>query len=160
TIVRSTIVMKNETASTANARHRWAWGAGSVLIITFFASASVVAGALASSGLPAAAASPVAVFDGSDPAEDGDPSLAGPSPLGRSALVARNADSGIGKRLAAGGATESRQIAFGPMVQRVDPLASRPPAFEAGAATRVLKDVFGLEGVLSPLVGERYQNFR
>ncbi len=40
TIVRSTTVMKNETASTANARQRRIWGIDSVFITTFLASAS------------------------------------------------------------------------------------------------------------------------
>jgi 4-aminobutyrate aminotransferase-like enzyme/Ser/Thr protein kinase RdoA (MazF antagonist) len=53
-----------------------------------------------------------------------------------------------------------RKIAFGPMVERLDPLATRPPAFGEEAARRVLQDAFGLEASLTGLAGERDQNFR
>jgi 4-aminobutyrate aminotransferase-like enzyme/Ser/Thr protein kinase RdoA (MazF antagonist) len=46
------------------------------------------------------------------------------------------------------------------MVQRPDPLASAPPAFDRQAARQILRDSFGLESSLSPLAGERDQNFR
>jgi len=46
------------------------------------------------------------------------------------------------------------------MVSRPDPLVSRPPAFEVGAAKQILEDVFGVAASLSSLVGERDQNFR
>ena len=47
------------------------------------------------------------------------------------------------------------------MAQRLDPLASTPPAFEMGAAQRILRDRFGVEpSSLTPLAGERDQNFR
>jgi 4-aminobutyrate aminotransferase-like enzyme/Ser/Thr protein kinase RdoA (MazF antagonist) len=52
------------------------------------------------------------------------------------------------------------KIAFGPMVERPDPLLSRPPAFEAEAARRILRHAFGVQGSLTPLAGERDQNFR
>ena len=45
-------------------------------------------------------------------------------------------------------------------MERLDPLASRPPAFEREAARRILRDVFGVEASLTPLAGERDQNFR
>ena len=46
------------------------------------------------------------------------------------------------------------------MVQRLDPLEITPPAVEAGAVRRVLRDSFGIEASLAPLAGERDQNFR
>ena len=46
------------------------------------------------------------------------------------------------------------------MVQRVDPLASTPPAFEIEAARQILRTGFGVEAPLTPLAGERDQNFR
>ena len=47
------------------------------------------------------------------------------------------------------------------MEQRLDPLASTPPAFEMKAATRILRDRFGVESSsLTPLAGERDQNLR
>ncbi len=46
------------------------------------------------------------------------------------------------------------------MVERPDPLVSRPPAFEVDPARRILRDVFGVEASLTPLAGERDQNFR
>jgi 4-aminobutyrate aminotransferase-like enzyme/Ser/Thr protein kinase RdoA (MazF antagonist) len=47
------------------------------------------------------------------------------------------------------------------MAQRPDPLASTPPAFEMEAAQRILRDRFGVEpSSLTPLAGERDQNFR
>src|SRR6516162_7873554 len=57
------------------------------------------------------------------------------------------------------------KILFGPMVQRLDPLAgdplaSAPPAFSDEAARQVLHDGFGLAGSLTALAGERDQNFR
>src|SRR5215470_9378544 len=53
-----------------------------------------------------------------------------------------------------------RKIAFGPMVERLDPLLSRPPAFGEEAARQVLRDAFGLEASLTGLAGERDENFR
>jgi 4-aminobutyrate aminotransferase-like enzyme/Ser/Thr protein kinase RdoA (MazF antagonist) len=54
-----------------------------------------------------------------------------------------------------------RKIAFGPMAQRLDPLASRPPAFGAEAARQILREGFGVEASsLTPLAGERDQNLR
>jgi hypothetical protein len=67
TIARSMIVMKNETASTANARQRWSWGTGSVVIIVFPAAFWVVVG------------DPGRRVRGSDPAEGCNPSPAGAS---------------------------------------------------------------------------------
>src|SRR5215472_13243399 len=67
------------------------------------------------------------------------------------------------------------KILFGPMVQRLDPLAgdpsaggplasdplaSAPPAFAAGGARQILRDGFGVTGSLTALAGERDQNFR
>jgi len=47
------------------------------------------------------------------------------------------------------------------MAQRLDPLASTPPAFDSEAITRILRDRFGVEASsLAPLAGERDQNFR
>ena len=46
------------------------------------------------------------------------------------------------------------------MVQRVDRLASTPPAFEIEAARQILRTGFGVEAPLTPLAGERDQNFR
>ena len=46
------------------------------------------------------------------------------------------------------------------MVQRVDPLASTPPAFEVAAARQILRTGFGVQAPLTPLAGERDQNFR
>jgi len=47
------------------------------------------------------------------------------------------------------------------MAQRLDPLASTPPAFELEAAQRILRDRFGVESLsLTPLAGERDQNLR
>ena len=46
------------------------------------------------------------------------------------------------------------------MAERLDPLVSRPPAFEAAAARRILRDAFGMEASLTALAGERDQNFR
>ena len=47
------------------------------------------------------------------------------------------------------------------MVQRPDPLASRPPAFSEVAARQILSDGFGVESSsLRLLAGERDQNFR
>src|SRR5713226_5259284 len=46
------------------------------------------------------------------------------------------------------------------MVERLDPLASRPPAFEGEAARHILRDGFGVEASLARLAGERDQNFR
>ena len=37
-----------------------------------------------------------------------------------------------------------RKIAFGPMAQRPDPLASRPPAFGVEVARQILRDGFGV----------------
>ncbi len=46
------------------------------------------------------------------------------------------------------------------MTERLDPLASRPPAFEMEAARHILLHSFGLEASLARLAGERDQNFR
>src|SRR5437588_12454880 len=46
------------------------------------------------------------------------------------------------------------------MVQRLDPLASTPPAFEPEAARQILRAGFDMEASLTPLAGERDQNFR
>jgi 4-aminobutyrate aminotransferase-like enzyme/Ser/Thr protein kinase RdoA (MazF antagonist) len=47
------------------------------------------------------------------------------------------------------------------MAQRLDPLASTPPAFYSGAVQRILRDRFGVEASsLAPLAGERDQNLR
>ena len=47
------------------------------------------------------------------------------------------------------------------MTQRSDPLESTPPAFGTEAAERILRDRFGAEpSSLTPLAGERDQNFR
>jgi 4-aminobutyrate aminotransferase-like enzyme/Ser/Thr protein kinase RdoA (MazF antagonist) len=47
------------------------------------------------------------------------------------------------------------------MEQRLDPLASTPPAFDPGAVKRILRDRFGVESSsLTPLAGERDQNLR
>jgi 4-aminobutyrate aminotransferase-like enzyme/Ser/Thr protein kinase RdoA (MazF antagonist) len=63
--------------------------------------------------------------------------------------------------VAGGGRSQGRKIAFGPMAQRLDPLASTPPAFEMEAAQRILRDRFGVESSsLTRLAGERDQNFR
>src|SRR6478609_3096599 len=47
------------------------------------------------------------------------------------------------------------------MAQRLDPLASTPPAFDSEAVKRILRDRFGVEtSSLAPLAGERDQNLR
>ncbi|HEY2079190.1 MAG TPA: hypothetical protein VGH53_22895, partial [Streptosporangiaceae bacterium] len=46
------------------------------------------------------------------------------------------------------------------MMQRLDPLDTTPPLLETEFARQILRDRFGLEGSLSPLDGERDQNFR
>ncbi|HSR24777.1 MAG TPA: aminotransferase class III-fold pyridoxal phosphate-dependent enzyme, partial [Candidatus Eisenbacteria bacterium] len=47
------------------------------------------------------------------------------------------------------------------MAQRLDPLASTPPAFDPEAVKRILRDRFGVESSsLAPLAGERDQNLR
>src|SRR6516165_9809205 len=47
------------------------------------------------------------------------------------------------------------------MARRPDPLQSMPPAFSEAAARQVLRDGFGVESPsLTPLAGERDQNFR
>jgi 4-aminobutyrate aminotransferase-like enzyme/Ser/Thr protein kinase RdoA (MazF antagonist) len=46
------------------------------------------------------------------------------------------------------------------MVPRLDPLQTTPPALELEVARQVLQDSFGMEASLSPLAGERDQNFR
>ena len=47
------------------------------------------------------------------------------------------------------------------MAQRLDPLATTPPAFGTEAVTRILRDRFGVEASsLAPLAGERDQNLR
>ncbi|HEY2575589.1 MAG TPA: aminotransferase class III-fold pyridoxal phosphate-dependent enzyme [Streptosporangiaceae bacterium] len=45
-------------------------------------------------------------------------------------------------------------------MERLDPLVSTPPAFGLAAARRILSENFGLIGSLTPLAGERDQNFR
>jgi 4-aminobutyrate aminotransferase-like enzyme len=53
------------------------------------------------------------------------------------------------------------KIAFGPMVNRPDPLESRPPAFGEAAARQILREGFGVDSSsLRLLAGERDQNFR
>src|SRR5262249_60829438 len=47
-----------------------------------------------------------------------------------------------------------------PPVRRRDPLESRPPVFGEEAAKQILRDSFVLEPSLTPLAGERGQNFR
>src|SRR5258705_11455915 len=60
-----------------------------------------------------------------------------------------------------GGRPVGRKIAFGPMVQRPDPLESTPPAFGEEAAGQILREGFGVESSsIKPLAGERDQNFR
>ena len=60
-----------------------------------------------------------------------------------------------------GGQPVGREIAFGPMVKRPDPLESTPPAFGEEAARQILREGFGVESSsLHPLAGERDQNFR
>src|SRR5215471_10586078 len=46
------------------------------------------------------------------------------------------------------------------MVQRLDPLQTTPPALEPEDARQVLRDSFGMEASLTPLAGERDENFR
>jgi len=47
------------------------------------------------------------------------------------------------------------------MAQRLDPLATTPPAFDPEAIARILRDRFGVEAsTLAPLAGERDQNLR
>jgi 4-aminobutyrate aminotransferase-like enzyme len=46
------------------------------------------------------------------------------------------------------------------MVTRLDPLESMPPVFDREAARQILRDSFGVESFLTPLAGERDQNFR
>jgi 4-aminobutyrate aminotransferase-like enzyme/Ser/Thr protein kinase RdoA (MazF antagonist) len=47
------------------------------------------------------------------------------------------------------------------MAQRLDPLASTPPAFDLEVVQRILRDRFGVEASsLAPLAGERDQNLR
>ena len=46
------------------------------------------------------------------------------------------------------------------MTERLDPLVSTPPAFGEAAARQILRDGFGRDGMLTPLAGERDQNFR
>jgi 4-aminobutyrate aminotransferase-like enzyme/aminoglycoside phosphotransferase (APT) family kinase protein len=59
------------------------------------------------------------------------------------------------------GRAVGRKIAFGPMVQRPDPLESTPPAFGEAAARQILSEGFGVESSsLRLLAGERDQNFR
>src|SRR5258708_23598027 len=52
------------------------------------------------------------------------------------------------------------KIACGPMVEHLDPLASRQRAFGEQAVRRILRDAFGVEASLARLAGERDQNFR
>src|SRR5260370_40989194 len=74
-----------------------------------------------------------------------------PDPLARGRAAPRP---GVGWPL-------GRKIAFGPMVQRPDPLESTPPAFGEEAARQILWEGFGVESSsLKPLAGERDQNFR
>jgi 4-aminobutyrate aminotransferase-like enzyme/Ser/Thr protein kinase RdoA (MazF antagonist) len=46
------------------------------------------------------------------------------------------------------------------MTQRLDPLETTPPVLDQEVASQVLLKSFGLEGSLTPLDGERDQNFR
>ncbi len=46
------------------------------------------------------------------------------------------------------------------MVERPDPLVSRPPGFSLDAVRQILAGRFGLDSDLTPLAGERDQNFR
>ncbi len=46
------------------------------------------------------------------------------------------------------------------MVQRLDPLQTTPPVLDLAVARKVLRDSFGMAGSLTPLDGERDQNFR
>ena len=46
------------------------------------------------------------------------------------------------------------------MTQRLDPLGTTPPLLELEVARQVLRDGFGMEASLTPLDGERDQNFR
>jgi 4-aminobutyrate aminotransferase-like enzyme/Ser/Thr protein kinase RdoA (MazF antagonist) len=46
------------------------------------------------------------------------------------------------------------------MADRPDPLLSPPPAFTGPAAQEILRDGFALDASLTPLAGERDQNFR
>ncbi len=46
------------------------------------------------------------------------------------------------------------------MVQRLNPLETTPPALELEAVRQVLRDSFGMEASLTPLAGERDQNFK
>src|SRR5215468_4950083 len=60
-----------------------------------------------------------------------------------------------------GGRLAGREIPFGPMVKRPDPLESTPPAFGEQAVRQILREGFGVESSsLEPLAGERDQNFR
>src|SRR4029078_9566297 len=60
-----------------------------------------------------------------------------------------------------GGRSQAREIGFGPMAQRLDPLASTPPAFDFEAIKRILRDRFGVEtSSLAPLAADRDQNLR
>ncbi len=52
------------------------------------------------------------------------------------------------------------RIAFGAMAQRLDPLATAPPAVDLATAGQVLRDGFGIAASLTALAGERDQNFR
>ncbi len=52
------------------------------------------------------------------------------------------------------------EIAFGPMVESLDPLVSAPPAFRVEAARQILRASYQIEASLTPLAGERDQNFR
>ncbi len=69
----------------------------------------------------------------------------------------RECDSAAGRWPGAVG----REITFGPMVKRPDPLESAPPAFGEEASRQILRDGFGVESSsLKSLAGERDQNFR
>jgi 4-aminobutyrate aminotransferase-like enzyme/Ser/Thr protein kinase RdoA (MazF antagonist) len=46
------------------------------------------------------------------------------------------------------------------MADRADPLLSTPPAFTVTQAQEILREGFGLDASLTPLAGERDQNFR
>jgi 4-aminobutyrate aminotransferase-like enzyme/Ser/Thr protein kinase RdoA (MazF antagonist) len=46
------------------------------------------------------------------------------------------------------------------MVERIDPLVSPPPALEQTAVRQILRDGYGIDASLTPLAGERDQNFR
>jgi len=46
------------------------------------------------------------------------------------------------------------------MVERLDPLMSPPPALQQAELRQILRDSYGIDASLTPLAGERDQNFR